>query len=99
MRSGWRLDMAVPYKLLNAAEAGENLLVTRGDGEGLAGVELRQVNVDLNALGRSGTRGKMPVSGWQATFNQVSTDLSLPPGHKLIAAVSMTRRFFSSTCW
>jgi hypothetical protein len=91
MRSGWRLDMAVPFELLSAAEAGENLLVTRGDGEGLAGVELRQANVDLNALGRSETRGKMPVSGWQTTFNQVSTDLSLPPGHKLIAAVGADR--------
>jgi len=91
MRSGWRLDMAVPFELLSAAEAGENLLVTRGDGEGLAGVELRQANVDLNALGRSETRGKMPVSGWQTTFNEVSTDLSLPPGHKLIAAVGADR--------
>jgi hypothetical protein len=91
MRSGWRLDMAVPFELLSAAEAGENLLVTRGDGEGLAGVELRQANVDLSALGRSETRGKMPVSGWQTTFNQVSTDLSLPPGHKLIAAVGADR--------
>lgn len=91
MRSGWRLDMAVPYELLSAAEAGENLLVTRGDGEGLAGVELRQANVDLHALGRSETRGKMPVSGWQTTFNRVSTNLSLPPGHKLIAAVGADR--------
>ena len=29
MRSEWRLDMLEPYALLNATEAGENLLITR----------------------------------------------------------------------
>jgi hypothetical protein len=91
MRSEWRLDMAAPYQLLSASEAGENVLVTVGDGEGLAGVELRQSDVDLDALGRSDTRGEMPVTGWRTHFNQVNTNLSLPPGHKLLAAVGADR--------
>ncbi|MFQ6005487.1 MAG: hypothetical protein ACE5OQ_08275 [Woeseia sp.] len=87
MRSAWRLDMAAPYELLSAVEAGENILVTNGDHEGLAGVELRRADVDLYALGRSETRGAMPVTGWQSPFNRVDTSLNLPPGHQLIAAI------------
>ena len=91
MRSVWRLDMAAPYQLLSATEAGQNLLVTAGDRENLAGVELRQRDVDLAALGRSDTRGGMPVTGWQTRFDQINTNLSLPPGHKLIAAIGADR--------
>lgn len=86
MRSKWRLDMAGPYSLLNATEYDENLLVTQGEGEGQTGVEVRQSNVDIGAIGRSDTRGVMPVSGWDERFTSVSSTLNLPPGHKLLAA-------------
>ncbi|MGH8195927.1 MAG: hypothetical protein ACREQ8_16245, partial [Woeseiaceae bacterium] len=86
MRGGWRLDMALPYRLLSASEDQENLLVTRGPEEGLTGVELRRTDVNLQALGRSETRGAAPVSGWQTRFDSVVTELNLPPGHKLVAA-------------
>jgi hypothetical protein len=87
MRSDWRLDMAMPYVLLSARENDENLLVTEGAAQGLTGVELRQSRVDLNALGRTETRGAAPVTGWQNRFNSISTQLNLPPGNKLFAAV------------
>ena len=86
MRSDWRLDMAPPYVLLNATERGENLLITEGEGAGVTGVELRQTRVDLTGLGRSETRGAMPVTGWDARFASVGALLHLPPGHKLLAA-------------
>ena len=86
MRTDWRLDMAGPYALLAAMEYGENLLITRGDKEGQTGVEVRQTEVDLNTLGRSETRGNMPVTGWDARFADVDAQLNLPPGHKLLAA-------------
>ncbi|MCZ6832739.1 MAG: hypothetical protein O7F11_03245, partial [Acidobacteria bacterium] len=87
MRSGWRLDMAAPYALLSAKESDENLLVTVGDAEGLTGVELRRTQVSLQALGRTETRGAVPVTGWQNRFNKINTQLHLPPGHKLLAAL------------
>jgi len=86
MRSDWRLDMAPPYSLLSAAEAGESLLITNGQAEGQTGVELRFSDVDLTSLGRSDTRSTMPVSGWDSRFASVGAQLHLPPGHKLLAA-------------
>jgi hypothetical protein len=86
MRKDWRLDMGLPYALLSATEHGQNLLITKGRGAGQTGVELRQTNVDLAALGRSNTRGAMPVSGWDARFADVKAILHLPPGHKLLTA-------------
>ena len=91
MRSDWRLDMAPPYALLSATESGDNLLITKGDEAGETGIELRQSRVDVTALGRSETRGSMPVTGWDARFASVGVLLHLPPGHKLLAAPGVDR--------
>ena len=86
MRKDWRLDMGLPYALLSATEYEENLLITQGQAEGQTGVEVRQTEVDLAALGRSNTRGAMPVTGWDTRFSDVAATLHLPPGHKLLTA-------------
>ena len=86
MRSDWRLDMAPPYALLSATEAGENLLITNGSEEGETGIELRQTSLAVTSIGRSETRSGMPVTGWDARFSNVGARLNLPPGHKLLAA-------------
>ncbi|MEX2123769.1 MAG: hypothetical protein WD795_07725, partial [Woeseia sp.] len=91
MQSGWRLDMAQPYSLLSAAEGDQNLLVTLGAEDGLTGVELRRRDVSLQALGRSESRGTLPVSGWQTRFDGIDATLNLPPGHKLLAAIGADR--------
>lgn len=86
MRSEWRLDMLEPYALLNATEAGENLLITRHASDAPAGIEVRQSDVDVQALGRLETRGEFAVAGWQTRFDNMSIELNLPPGHRLLAA-------------
>jgi hypothetical protein len=91
MRSGWRLDMVEPYALLSASEGDENLLVTLGPGGTMTGVELRQHDVDLAAVGRSASRGTLPVSGWQTRFDRAEATLNLPPGNKLFAALGADR--------
>jgi len=91
MRSEWRLDMAPPYSLLSAAEAGESLLITQGRDADQTGVELRYSNVNLTSLGRSDTRSAMPVTGWGSRFANVGAQLHLPPGHKLLAAPGADR--------
>jgi hypothetical protein len=91
MRADWRLDMGGPYTLLAAAEDGEALLITDGPVAGQTGVEVRKTDVDLSVLGRSDTRGTMPVTGWQARFTDVVTTLNLPPGHKLLTAPGVDR--------
>ncbi len=95
MRTDWRLDMSGSYSLLSATEYGENLLITKGDEDGQTGVELRQTQVDLEALGRSDTRGNMAVTGWDARFAEVDARLNLPPGHKLLAAPGVDNAYGS----
>ena len=86
MQTDWRLDMRAPYVLASAKEAGENLLVTRGDEPQETGVEVRRSQVNLEGLGRLEARGSMPATGWDTRFSDVETTLYLPPGHKLLAA-------------
>ena len=96
MRDGWRLDMGQPYGLFSATEEDQNLLVTVGAEDGLTGIEVRQPNVDLEAVGRTESRGTLPVTGWRAQFTNVNTILHLPPGNKLFAVIGADR---SSTSW
>jgi len=86
MRADWRLDMGGPYALLSATEYGENLLITQGSNAGQTGIEVRQSDVDVEAIGRADTRGSLPVTGWDTRFTSVKTTLNLPPGHKLLMA-------------
>ena len=87
MRSDWRLDMGAPYALLGATEHGADLQVTAS--EAGAGVEVRQAGLDVEALGRVETRGRMPVLGWESDFESVAATLHVPPGHKLLAATGV----------
>ena len=87
MLDGWRLDMAPPYVLQNAKEHGDELLVTRNDA--LAGVEVRNADVDVAAQGRIEVRGEIPVAGWDGGIDSVAATLNVPPGHKLLTAVGV----------
>ncbi|MGE0580676.1 MAG: hypothetical protein AB7P31_00880 [Steroidobacteraceae bacterium] len=90
LRTGWRLDMATPWSLGSARLDDEQLLVTRGATDTLAGVELRSPEVSLQAVARSaGTRGALPATGWSTRFESVSGQLNLPPGHRLVAALGV----------
>src|SRR5690606_17761111 len=86
MRSDWRLDVVEPHVLLGASENGQNLLVTHGAEDGMTGVELRQHDIGLQAIGRSETRGTLPATGWQTRFDSSGATVNLPPGNKLFAA-------------
>ncbi len=90
MRTGWRLDMASPWTLGSAQRDGEALLVTRGERDGLTGVELRMPQLSLQAVARSaGARGALPATGWSTRFESVTGTLNLPPGHRLVAALGV----------
>lgn len=96
MQSGWRFDAAAPYALQRAGSGvdgdDESLLVTRGQGEGLTGAEWRTPQVDLRASLRiDAPAGALPVTGWQQVFDQVTTTLHLPYGHRLVAAPGSDR--------
>ena len=87
MRTGWRLDMRAPYRLMRAASGADNLLVTEADGAALTGVELRAPNVNLATVARiAKSGGAIAASGWNERFDHVAGVLNLPPGHRLFAA-------------
>lgn len=90
LRSGWRLDMQTPWILGSASQAGEPLLVTKGEGEALTGVELRAPELSLQAVSRAERGGgALPGTGWTTRFDNVSGELHLPPGHRLVAAIGV----------
>jgi hypothetical protein len=88
MQQGWRLDMAAPFSVLSARIGPDNLLVTAGPEGKLSGVELRQPILNLVTAGRlEQSSGRMPATGWQTRFANVSGELNLPPGHRLLSAL------------
>ncbi|HEY6985224.1 MAG TPA: hypothetical protein VH375_04010 [Rhodanobacteraceae bacterium] len=96
MLRGWRFDVAPPFALERAdsmipnfrTRGGvENLLVTRGTQDGATGVEWRTPKVDLAAGVRIGSAASvLPVTGWQDSFDRVTTVLHLPNGYRLLGA-------------
>ena len=86
MRTDWRLDMRAPFTLLSATENDQSLLITSGPGDDRTGIEVRESNVAVAAIGRAEAQSGLPVTGWDTRFTQVSTTLNLPPGHKLLMA-------------
>ncbi|TAH42200.1 MAG: hypothetical protein EYC71_11195 [Gammaproteobacteria bacterium] len=90
MQSGWRMDLAAPYTLQRAQSASggsDALLITQGSAPGSSGVEWRNPQVDLRAGVRiNGSAGRLPVTGWNQTFDSAAIALHLPYGYRLIAA-------------
>lgn len=94
MVRGWRFDVAPPFTLERADapsmqhpdRSGESLLVTHGTRPDTTGVEWRTPRVDLAAGVRVAEASSLPVTGWQDTFDRVTTTLHLPNGYRLIAA-------------
>jgi hypothetical protein len=91
MRADWRLDMRPPFTLAHARLGTDDLLVTKGTGE-LTGVEIRSPEIKLSALARVNKfGGTLPATGWNERFDQVNGTLTLPPGHRLLAALGADR--------
>ncbi|MCZ6762220.1 MAG: hypothetical protein O7C03_04380, partial [Gammaproteobacteria bacterium] len=89
MRQDWRLDMLPPYRLASVRNnhSGENLLVTEGSEPGWTGVELRQPNISIETVSRIEDAGSsLAAGGWNEQFDRITTNLSLPPGYRLMAA-------------
>lgn len=86
MRRDWRLDAAAPLRLQNVLLEGEPIQASLGPAPGLAGIELREQVLDIEAGLRLPRQLRLPVGGWQQSFDAVSVILHLPPGWKLVAA-------------
>jgi hypothetical protein len=91
LRHHQRLDVAAPWQLQRAAQAGEPLLITRSAND-RSGVELRDQQIDLNAGLRVSTHGgAIPSAGWQLPLESIQATLHLPSGYRLLGAAGADR--------
>lgn len=91
LNRGWRLDLLAPGVLGHAAEAGEDQVVTVGDG-GATGVELRDQALNLLAESRTESTASLlgtsalPAVGWATDVHSLATTIHLPTGWSLVHA-------------
>lgn len=82
-----RLDMSRPFALGHAIADGKDQLIT-SLASGQAGLELRQKAANIVAESRLETRSrKIPATGWNQTFHNVSQTLHLPPGWRVLSVL------------
>ncbi|WP_144393739.1 hypothetical protein [Pleionea sediminis] len=85
MRKDWRLEMEEPYLLEHAQENEESLLITTANNN-KTGIEVRNPNLNISAMGIIEPINSMLVTGWSDRFDSVNWRINLPPAHRLIAA-------------
>jgi len=86
MTRGWRLNTLPQTQLGKVALNGSNQFITQ-DKSGKQGVEVRTGSITLDADSRvSGAVGSTSAVGWDQDFHNVSAELNLPPGWRLLAA-------------
>ena len=91
LRHHQRLDVTAPWQLQRASEGSVPLLVSKGS-DGSSGIELRTRRLDLDAgLRLPAHGGAIPSSGWQLPLEDISANLHLPFGYRLIAAPGADR--------
>jgi hypothetical protein len=83
MSQNWRLDAAPDLALGRATVGGEPQLITHIKKDDPGGVEIRNTNVNIDAVSRVNSLKNVSASGWNAEFNTEQLALQLPPGWML----------------
>ena len=87
LHRSWRLDMQPGTELGRVVAAGADQSITRLGADKLAGVELRQGGLALEADSRiAGEVGTLSAVSWDADFHSVRATLQVPPGWTLLHA-------------
>ncbi len=81
----WRLDVSPGQTLGAARMEGEGQLITRNPATGASGIEVRQRDINLDAVGRIDNASQFPASGWEADVDSCNAKLHLPPGWRVLA--------------
>ncbi|HEY8586459.1 MAG TPA: hypothetical protein VIL60_06965 [Rhodanobacter sp.] len=91
LRHRQRLDVAPPWQLQRASQAGEPLLISQG-ASGRSGVELRDRQLSLTAgLRLPAHGGAIPSAAWQVPLERIDATLHLPYGYRLLGAPGVDR--------
>jgi hypothetical protein len=85
-----RLNALPENEVGRVEQGGEQLLISKDPDLGLAGVELRSLNVDLKADSRIEQSGAFSAVGWNTKVDSLAMNLSLPPSWMLLAAPNAT---------
>ncbi|TAK62541.1 hypothetical protein [Methylobacter sp.] len=86
MTRGWRLNTLPQTQLGKVILNGSNQFITQ-DITGKQGVEVRTGTITLDADSRViGPVSAISAVGWEQDFHNVSAELNLPPGWRLLAA-------------
>ena len=87
MTNGWRLNALPNTRLGKVTLDGNNQLITKQTGTDKEGVEVRKGMIMLDADSRiTGDIDTLSAVGWEQSFHNVSAELNLPPGWRLLAA-------------
>ena len=87
MNRGWRLEMSPPTQLGRVAVGGEDQFLTRRGDSADVGVEIGHGTVQVDADSRlTGDIAHVPAVSWNQDFREVSGQLHLPPGWRLLHA-------------
>lgn len=89
MQQGWRLDYAAEGGLgrVGARSGQDDYLITTRADSNLAGVEIRQTDVALDAEIRlEDARTTLPIVGWDVDVSSLSASIHLPPGYSILWA-------------
>ncbi|MEM6821641.1 MAG: hypothetical protein AAF558_06860, partial [Verrucomicrobiota bacterium] len=89
MQQTWRLDASTGHELgaVRINESGQ--LITKNPETGAQGVEIRERNISLEAVGRTKTLWNASASGWQTDVDQLQGVLNLPPGWRLVGVTGV----------
>lgn len=81
----WRLDAAAGHKLGAVKISGAGQLITKNPANGAEGVEVRDRNLNLQAVGRLERGARLAATGWQQDAESLEARMNLPPGWRLLA--------------
>lgn len=96
MTRDWRLNVNPSQSLGKVDVEGNSRLITKLKGSERIGVEVRQGQLALHAesrINRAVKNGQLeiPTLGWDHKVQQLSAELNLPPGWKLLTASGVDR--------
>jgi len=80
-----RLDAVAGEELGAVKIDGEGQLVTANPQTGAAGVEVRNRQLNMEAIGRITPQGDLPATGWNTDADSLHVTLFLPPGWRMLA--------------
>ncbi len=87
----WRLDVADRHQLGSVRVDNVPQLITENPMTGKSGVEIRQRNLNLSAVGRVDRMQSLSATGWQASADSLQLVLTLPPGWRALAIFGADR--------